>query len=259
MTYNNLTSRALNLISDFRPYHSNFQLHNFVIGPAEFGDDSDESAYGIMLQSQREIQARISSINTSRAELHKLQLVQLEHETNARRWICWTKKQKLLKKIGEAEAQRIDFDLEVMKANLIDVLRELQVFVDRAEKVAARVRAWSAEKKESVEEFWFLRKFERRLNSAKLYGSTSSDILEALADIPEAARRRLTTRLATSTFKLDSVHTAFIRLTSEHSFNGRRLHHSDVQPLADSVSSQSAGLLGSFPSTALAYQAPCNH
>ena len=251
-----LFERALHVIEDFRPFHSQFQIDNVIIGPSEFGDDSDESAFGAFLQIQREVQARLSSLSAQRTDVHRMQLELVKCVGEASRWFCFTRKQKLLKQIAQSEEVRLAFEIEQMERATADVARELALFVERGERLASRVRAWSAQDREEIELTWWVRRFERRLIAGSLYGRPSSETIEALADMPLAFRQRLVQISQSGRSSLGAPRVVEIL----RQLNPERAHDNDHRnnPLRAAAcefggSDKNPRLPGSLPSTAMAY------
>jgi hypothetical protein len=248
-----LVAQALDLISDFRPFHSLFQIDNVIIGQNGFGDDSDESVFGTFLQIQREIQSRLGALSAQRTELYRLQVQHLKVLKESRRWWCYTAMQKLEKAIAVSEVSRLEFEIQQLHQTTADVARELTVFVERGERLKNRVRSWTVEQKEEIELCWWLRRFERRLTAGALYGSPCGETIEVLADMPADFRTRLRALVDKGTIKLPHVGSVLNALQDAYGRNDRRLNSSPSTARQHPSANENSRVHGSLPSSALAY------
>lgn len=189
-----LMKRAEESVSDHKPYHTAFQIDNFILGPAAIGPhDSDTAALGYYVQAQREIRSRISAIYSTKSLLCSLNLevAQQEGALNKRRLFETSRTRKLARAVAMAEIDRLLYEIEQTEASILDTYRELRQFLEVLALYEKRVRAWSCEKRASVEKDQWVLKFERSLRASFLCNTTDSTTIHTLLDMPERARDSL--------------------------------------------------------------------
>ena len=167
------------MLADFQPYHSRFQIEQFILGAKH------STPWGTYKQTLRELHSRHDSL-ASAGVARELLVIDIEELS--------TKKTG-----GEYDARRDAVRLEAMRKSLAaadrnadDVRREYDVILARATELKAEIGDITDERRDQLEaDFWY-EKFRRdAMLDVVLTGRIGRSTFELILSLPMEQRRRL--------------------------------------------------------------------